>query len=707
MSSLYWPTMAWRKCAAGLLIVLCSSTLVAHETDQFLLPPYRRFADVGDVFTRWGYDLLQRAMEKTNEEIRTALDAKDPKRLEQLYSQDHMVATVNGQLPWAGEVIDGLDRMLQSDEARARYPGLVVAHKSLGNNIYSGAGFFLDPRQLIRLFYSTDFQAYGIHFGSDKIGHFTDMGLNYYKAWRDAKRQGKSEEEARQSAVHLGTGDFVFSESGLLGLVTSGSYSNADLVANYVGMLFYRNLTEPMRIKGEMRPPLLVRDGDYWRLNDHVQRDSDFFAIFFDEHMDESLNPSFYEATVRRGVRANIVANAGNILQRHCDVHGNRRGKEYFENWLDELKTYWGDDYGHAGQIEHLMAVSATCFGPINEQQDLEARGQTGHTPLHRAAAAGDAGAIGRLLARGADVNTRVRSNEHYSAEWGNAPLHLAARDGWEGAAALLIEKGADVNAVNDRGVSVLHRALANTKIAEMLIGKEAKVDVADIRKQTPLHYCGRDPGAKIAALLIEKGANANAVDLQGRSPLHLAAGAGNEPVLKVLLDHGARVDLADEFAITPLHLAAGQKNTAVVQLLLAGKASTSARDQFGCTPLHDAARKGSVEAVALLLKAGADPAARDAYGTTPLHLACRHSRTGVSKLLLEKGVDVNAQNSAGSTPLHEAALVGDWPLVRFLLSRGANSNISNRKNQTPLDVATAHQRDEVVGVLQTEVPVK
>ena len=73
---------------------------------------------------------------------------------------------------------------------------------------------------------------------------------------------------------------------------------------------------------------------------------------------------------------------------------------------------------------------------------------------------------------------------------------------------------------------------------------------------------------------------------------------------------------------------------------------------------------------------------------------------------LLEKGVEVNAKNSAGSTPLHEAALVGDWPLVRYLLSRGANPNISNRKNQTPLDVARDHQRDEVVNVLQYEVPV-
>src|SRR5437660_7426222 len=274
--------MAWRKCAAAALILLLASTVVAHETDQFILPPYRQYADMSDVLTHWSYDMLERAVEKTNAEIHQALEEHNEKRLEQLHSQDHMTVAVNSQLPWAGEVIDGLDRTLLSPQTQARYPGLVVAHKSLSNNIYTGVGFFLDPRQLIRLFFSADFKAYGIHMGTDKIGHFTDMGLNYYRAWRDAKRNGKNEAEARQAAVHLGTGDFVFSEKGLLGLVTAGAYSTADLSANYIGLLFYINLTEPVRIRGVMRPPMMVRDGDFWRLNAHVQRDSDFFAVFFD-----------------------------------------------------------------------------------------------------------------------------------------------------------------------------------------------------------------------------------------------------------------------------------------------------------------------------------------------------------------------------------------------------------------------------------------
>src|SRR6185503_6719890 len=107
--------------------------------------------------------------------------------------------------------------------------------------------------------------------------------------------------------------------------------------------------------------------------------------------------------------------------------------------------------------------------------------------PLHRAAMAGDVAAIKRLIARKADVNGRVKSNEFYSSEWGNTPLMLAVRDGRDEAVAALLEAGADVNAVNDRGVSVLHRAIARAKMAELLIGKGAKIDAADVLKQTPL----------------------------------------------------------------------------------------------------------------------------------------------------------------------------------------------------------------------------
>src|SRR5205814_9450995 len=115
-----------RRLSALVLVACLCTTLRAHETDQFLLPAHREYADFGDSLTRWAFDLLQRVVEKTNADIRVALAANDQKRLEQLYSQDHLVHVVNGQFPWAMDVIEGLEKTLHSDETRARFPGLVT-----------------------------------------------------------------------------------------------------------------------------------------------------------------------------------------------------------------------------------------------------------------------------------------------------------------------------------------------------------------------------------------------------------------------------------------------------------------------------------------------------------------------------------------------------------------------------------------------------
>src|SRR5438094_401715 len=105
----------------------------------------------------------------------------------------------------------------------------------------------------------------------------------------------------------LGTEDPVYSERGLLGLVTAGAYSNADLMGNYMGFCFYRNLTEPVMLKGETRPPLLVKEGHYWRLADHVRPDSDFFSWFISDHLNEALNPSLYRDDMKSRIRKAIV----------------------------------------------------------------------------------------------------------------------------------------------------------------------------------------------------------------------------------------------------------------------------------------------------------------------------------------------------------------------------------------------------------------
>src|SRR5688500_4707514 len=414
---------------ATLVVVLASRTRVlaasgrvlAHETDQVTVPLGREFADVGAYLTRWAYQAVEGGVRATNSKIKNASDAGWHDAAKEISeSPDEIAASVNRQFPIALLLIEGLDIKVRSAEWEARYPGRVVGYKPM-IGVRKHAESLLDP---FRAWQCATLRAYGVWFGTDKVGHFTDMGMHYYRAYRTGIRAGLDDAAAMREPMRMGTRDFIMSERGLLGWKTAGAYSNADLCANFMGMMFYRNLTEPVMLHGEVRPPMLVKDGLYWKLSDRVRPDSDFFALFVSEHWDEALNPSWYIKGMRDGMRKGIRQHIAPTLERYADAHGNRRSKEWFEAKQDELTTYWGQNYGHDGDDRELLTLANTCF-PQNapDENDPKKRDGFGQTALHHAAMRGDVEAIVRILDRGADVNVQVRSNESRSSEWGNTPL--------------------------------------------------------------------------------------------------------------------------------------------------------------------------------------------------------------------------------------------------------------------------------------------
>lgn len=125
--------------------------------------------------------------------------------------------------------------------------------------------------------------------GTDKIGHFISQGWKYYRR----HRRGMPEEKV----LKLGPRN----EAGIFGAVWTGVYSNADLVANYEGYLFFRSLFEDDVIPG--KPAIIHWDGQRavlqrqfdWR--DHVN-----------EYWDEALNPNRYTGKLGRYVHENLEA---------------------------------------------------------------------------------------------------------------------------------------------------------------------------------------------------------------------------------------------------------------------------------------------------------------------------------------------------------------------------------------------------------------
>jgi hypothetical protein len=112
--------------------------------------------------------------------------------------------------------------------------------------------------------------------GSDKLGHFLSQGRKFYRRWLKFQDEAKAAEHS------------AYTERALFGQMTTGVYSNADLVANYEGFLFYRSLFEDNVIPG--KPAILSWTGDGWI----IQREFTW-ADHVNEYWDEALNINHYD----------------------------------------------------------------------------------------------------------------------------------------------------------------------------------------------------------------------------------------------------------------------------------------------------------------------------------------------------------------------------------------------------------------------------
>lgn len=499
----------------------------AHETDQFTVPPGRNFADLGDYLNRWAYDAIERGRTVANARIREAIEKHaPPQEVANLQSPERVTLAVREQWPWSVSQIEKFEATLASPQMQSQFPGRVVAYADRWNGVYKFAFFPLDYRGWSHLaFFSSTIKVYGVYIGTDKLGHFTDIGIGYYYRWLGAHLAGKSEQQAVAEAIRVGT-EGTMSEAGMLGLVGTGDYSNGDLSANFAGFLFYRNLTEPMRLKGRQYEPLLRREGAYWVMGPDVGKESPFFARFISDQLDEALNPGLFDAYLRPALHRAVAERAPIILDHYADESGNRRSRAWFDAKLTELSTYWGVDYGHRGRYDQLASIGACCFS-------------------------------------GNDAPKAVAAESHYqSAKYLSAlPSPQAAptdSDHVMLASTLIAHRGVGERARDAFGRSALHDAALHgtPREVEELLKKGADPRAADDYGTTPLHLACRRGSLIIARLLLDGGADINAANESGTTPMHEAASSGEADVVQMLLDRGARAGVRDVRDYSPAQVA-------------------------------------------------------------------------------------------------------------------------------------------------------
>jgi ankyrin repeat protein len=691
---------------AAICALAISVSVTGHETDQFTVPVGWQFADIGDDLTALYYDTIEEGVGKLNDDIRHGQETgRSEAYIAQFYTPDAVADTVYDEFKSAIIAIESLEWQVHRDgHTKKRYPGRITGHWESMRNVYLNVYFPLDPRQFWRLWHASTINVYGTYFGPDKVGHFNDMGYVYYLIYRSAIRKGLSEEEALQKVLAEGMNGLLLGERGFLGYISAGSYSNADLASNYAGFKFYLNLTDETRIKGRMQPPMVQRDGEFWRLSPHVRRDSEFFAQFISDHFNEALNSSVWDASMCKAMRRSVRARSEQIREFYADDNGNRRPQAYFDARVEELSTYYGEDYGYFHKPQRLVSVANTCFDTLPPDAPPDARNTDGTTALHGAALNGDTARVLELLESGADVDAPIESLENRSAEWGGTPLHAAAAAGQTETVRLLIDRGADVNHADSRGVTPLHKGAGHVDVVKILLTAGADVNAADERGRTPLHWLARYPNLDSVRTLIDAGADVDATDHAGETALHRSAMWGHLEMIEFLVEVGASVHARADFGTTALHFAVRQDDPAVVEWLARQGVDVNAADEFGLTPLHDVARRGSRELAEALLAVGAEVDADDGTGFTPLHVAVRHDRPSAVSLLLASGADINAASGSGSRPIHEAAFVGRTPLVRLLLEGGANVQVANARGQTPIDLARANGNTLAVLLLSSSL---
>ncbi|KAJ7576518.1 ankyrin repeat-containing domain protein [Mycena floridula] len=264
-----------------------------------------------------------------------------------------------------------------------------------------------------------------------------------------------------------------------------------------------------------------------------------------------------------------------------------------------------------------------------------------------------------------------------------------------------------NINDVDCNGRTLFHYAIEkkHPTIAELLLGFQINVDVADISGRTPLSYAAGSSFTRIVHLICQRAdVNPNSHDCNDFMPLCHAIDSKRMENVKILLHfpniylgpfrpspEQDRVDLD-----SPLKVAAALGYVDIVDLLLKHPNIDPNWKGHGRTPLAHAIIGGHLEVVNLLLQ-HSDTQPNLMSGRVerewiipPLSCAVRKGNMGMVKRLLQHpNVDINLRDLQGWTPLLWAAR-GDYEEVaEFLLQHPhIQADIADEMGRTPLLMA-------------------
>ncbi|XP_023316692.1 tankyrase-1-like [Trichogramma pretiosum] len=442
------------------------------------------------------------------------------------------------------------------------------------------------------------------------------------------------------------------------------------------------------------------------------------------EGVDDDLLELFFNGEIKRAKQLDARDKSGRSPLHYALLANNKKAVEWLlRSGVDlNLADPRGSTPLHLISSEQVDDDMVEIFFTKNDMSkmkiEIDARDESGKTPLHQALLADNKKVALELLQIGADPNLADYEE--------STPLHLICERKHDDDLAETFFEISDrrlqsvrVNARDERDRTPLQLAVLNglRKVAELLLKRGADSDLTSKGGMTPLHIlCTSDDDDDLTKILFKINGDVeqrvDALDEWGDTPLHLALRHGKQKKADALLRLGADPSLANEAGRTALHLISllwdedrdAQLFVAITEELRR-RGQIDARDKQGNTALHEALRKGSNQKAAFLLMRGADPNAANAGGSTPLHfIAARYSPVEDYNMVdelckiaqdLNEVVRINAQDMIGDSPLHLALCNGKRKMAESLLRWGANPNLPNAKGSTPLHVICTRKNDD------------
>jgi len=258
----------------------------------------------------------------------------------------------------------------------------------------------------------------------------------------------------------------------------------------------------------------------------------------------------------------------------------------------------------------------------------------------------------------------------------GDTPLHYAAAFGNADLVLFLIDKGAKLDLPGADRKTPLHLASISDRreAVAALIKRGAAIEARDDYQRTALILCARERGqAATGRVLIEAGADIDAEDRFGSTALELATWRGKADFVDLLLEKGAKVPESGDKWTGALSEAAANGLTKLFRRLIEKGQDLKALGPAGEGLLYSAAAGGSAEIVGLLIEKGFPQAKADRFGWTPLHYAARDGRADAARVLIERGAPLDARTVMGQTAYNIAKERKMDAIAGLLAEKGAD----------------------------------